>query len=201
MDNETYKLLEQDVRAAARVTGREWADVIDADDAEQEIWVRLLDAGVKTWSEIAGLEKPARVSVLNSIGHQIAMQHRDDYELFSGNYVYGTDQVRKLLGKGDFIDIETFDNASDLSFTERTDLISALERLKKRNAAYVNVIGRAFVAGDELDSTERKNLTRAVDALTHEMNRTNKARRAEYSEGPGTRKVTSNAQASFRTGE
>ena len=36
MDNSTYELLSQDVKTAARTTGREWADVLDADDAEQE---------------------------------------------------------------------------------------------------------------------------------------------------------------------
>lgn len=200
MDATTYSLLEKDVKAAARVTGREWADVIDAEDAEQEIWMLLLSRSEELPGNIASLDKAARMSVLVEIGHQIGVQYRDDYELFSGKYVYGTRQVRELLEKTDFVDIETFDNATDMSFTERTDLVSALARLKKRNARYVAVLGANFVQGEPIHSHAQE-LTRAVDALTHEMNRTHKARRAEHLTGPGTRKITSNAQASFRTGE
>lgn len=186
MDNSTYELLSQDVKTAARTTGREWADVLDADDAEQEIWARLLDAGTNVWTEIAGMEKPARISVLNEIGHQIGMRYRDEYELFSGNYVYGTKEVRKLLDGGNFLSLP--DRSDTLTLSERTDLISALERLRKRNAHYVDILIKQFVEHDPIH-THSQELTRAVDALTHEMNRVNRARQGEFVEGPGSRKA------------
>lgn len=212
MDTTTYNMLEPDVKTAAKTTAREWADVIDHDDAEQEIWLRILDAGQNTIDTIAGLDKPARVSVLTDIGHQIGMDYRDDYELFSGNYTYGTRQVRKMLENDALAGVEDesgvpiwelpesiikqLERTDTETVTERIDLMIGMSRLLKRNASYVQLLRDVYLNGvTPDDGTERKNLTRAVDALTKEMNRVHIARKAEYTEGPGTRKVLTNAEA------
>lgn len=212
MDQKTYDILAPDVKTAARTAGREWADVLEADDAEQEIWLLLLDRSDGLPGEIAALEQPARVSYLTEVAHQIGVQSRDDYELFSGNYLYGTRAVREMLDRdalggiaGDVgVAIPTWEvpealleqlNRTDTeTATERIDLGIGLKRLHKRNARYVAVIMAQFVDNQPIHDHSQE-LTRAVDALTHEMNRTHRARVANYTEGPGSRKAISNEQA------
>lgn len=211
MNDTTYNILQPDVRTAAKTTAREWADVIDADDAEQEIWFRILESSADYSEEIASLDKPARVRVLTEIGHQVALNYRDDFELFSGNHTYGTRQVRQMLGRDALAGvhegsgvpiwelpqpiIKQLERTDTETVTERIDLFIGMHRLEERNARYVYVIVQAFVK-DEWDRTNNgMELTRAVDALTREMNRTNRRRKAEYTDGPGTRRVISNAEA------
>lgn len=211
MDTTTYNALEPDVKTAAKTVGREWVDVIDQDDAEQEIWLLLLDRSDDLPGEIAALEKPARVSYLTEVGHQIAQQYRDDFELFSGNYTYGTRQVRKMLendalaGVSEESGVPLWElpetvikqlNRSDTeTVTERIDMFIGMSRLVKRNASYVDIITSAYLDRDFDRTKDGKALTRAVDALTKEMNRVHIARNADYTEGPGTRKAISNAKA------
>lgn len=216
MDTTTYNALAPDVKTAAKTVGREWADVIEADDVEQEIWLLLLDRSDDLPGEIAALDKPARVSYLTEVGHQIGMQYRDDYELFSGNYTYGTREIRELLDRdalgdlrGDFGDgtpiwelpmaiIEQLNRTDTETATTRIDLGTALKRLQSRNAWYVEVIVSNYVDGQPIHSHSQE-LTRAVDALTREMNRAHIARIANYTDGPGTRKAMSNVEAQFVT--
>jgi len=211
MDRTTYNLLAPDVRTAARTTAREWADVIDAEDAEQEIWLLLLSRSDDLPQQIAALEKPARVSYLIEVGHQIGQQYRDDYELFSGNYVYGTRQVRKMLeqnalagvdeGSGIPLwelpetEIKQLQRTDSMTVTERIDLLIGMQRLVRRNASYADLLVRAYLYDDFDRTNDGKALTRAVDALTKEMNRVHLGRKADYTEGPGIRQVVSNSKA------
>ena len=210
MDRTTYNLLAPDVRTAARTTAREWADVIDAEDAEQEIWLLLLSRSDDLPQQIAALEKPARVSYLIEVGHQIGQQYRDDYELFSGNYVYSVEQVRKML-KNDALagvedesgtplwelpetEIKRLQRTDSMTVTERIDLFLGMRQLAKRNAAYADYIKCRYLDGDWSHIHPEK-MSRAIEALAKEMNRIHIARKAEYTEGPGTRKALSNAEA------
>lgn len=215
MDTTTYNTLAPDVKTAAKTIGREWTDVIDADDVEQEIWLLLLDRSDELPGEIAALDKPARVSYLTEVGHQIGMQYRDDYELFSGNYTYGTRQVRKMLENDALAGVEEesgiplwelpetvikqLQRTDTETVTERIDLMIGMKRLLKRNAAYVDIIKQAYLGTDFDRTNDGKQLTRAVDAVTKEMNRVHIAQIADYTEGPGTRKVLSNSQAQAAT--
>jgi hypothetical protein len=220
---EAVALLHQEVKTAATTIGREWADVIDSDDAEQEIWLRLLGAGTNPETgieyvvEVAGWDIKVRTSVLKEIGHQIGMQYRDDYELFSGNYVYGTREVRDMLDRG-VLDsengdygvpdvpiwempesvIEQISRTDTDTATERIDLFLGLKRLARRNSSYFIAIHNRYVLDLPIDnstSTESNRLTRAVDSLAREMNGAHRKRVAEHIEGPGTRTVLTNVQA------
>lgn len=222
MDATTYELLAPDVKTAARTTARQWPDVIDRDDAEQEIWLRLLDAGQGVVDSTVALDKPARVSMLTEIGHQIAMKERDAHELFSGNFYYSTDEVRKLLENGALLDIEDhaygtgghFYNPDRVAGGEteslfdltgsRSDVKTGMERLAKRNSRYhgeiINRYQVSFYDPPVLDQSARKVLQRAVDALSREMNHARTAARAVPHEGPGSREVVSNYDAIRHTG-
>lgn len=201
-----------DIKRAARRVAREWADVIDADDAEQEIALRILDLTEPKVRELYELDRGLRISVLTEIGHQIGMKYRDDYELFSGNHRYGTREVRRMLENDalagvaeeagtplwqlpDTIILQLQKTQTE-TVTERIDLFLGMKKLAERNSGYYALIFNNYVLGiSPSDGTERKNLTRAVDALTREMNSAHRRRVAEYTEGPGTRPVISGEQA------
>lgn len=194
MDQTTYNLLAPDVKTAAKTTAREWPGTIDEQDAEQEIWLELLDSGQKTIDIITGMERPNRVATLSHYGHRIAARYRDDYEVFSGNYTYGTKQVRRLLESDALADVDPgfwtlpetelkkLDRPDEVSVTEHMDLLVGMQRLVKKNANYADILVQAFMR-NEPSHTYRVELTRAVDALTVEMNRSNSAQRFDHRNG------------------
>lgn len=202
-----------DVQSAARKVAREWADVITAEDAEQEIWLRILSSSNDYLSKIVELEKAARVAVLAQIGHQVGLKYRDDYELFSGNHRYGTYQVRELLDSGVLagrVDeaiplwempesvVRQIERTDNETLTEMMDLFGGLKALYRRNPRYAEIIESEYGANpsiEPLDNADRVRLTRAVDALTSAMNNAHRRSFAEYSEGPGSRKATSNEKS------
>lgn len=216
MTEDDYRALESDVKTAARTTAREWEGMIDADDAEQEVWVRLLESP-SSMTEILGMDKPARVSALTRIGRQIGSQYRDDYGYFSGNYSYGTEEVREMLDRGALDSEETsgdfgagmpplwelplniigkLERTDTETATERVDLVLGVRGLRdSKSPYYAEIINRYVYDITPQDGGARKQLTRAVDALTNEMNRVNTRRKAGYEQGPGTRKVMTNAEA------
>lgn len=190
MDNTTYELLKPDVVTAAKTAARGWPGIIDEDDAEQEIWLRLLEAGQSTLDKVAGMDRPLRVSSLSDIGHQIGARYRDDYELFSGNFRYGTQEVRKMLEDDALAGvhdgsvgplwalpdtvIQQLTKTESMTVTERIDMMLGMKKLVNESAPYADMLVRVFVEGETgLDGSGRKELTRAVDALTRNMNRIN----------------------------
>ena len=214
MEN-VVNLISDDVKRAARTTAREWEDVIDVDDAEQEIWSRILESSKGYAAQISALEKEPRQGLLAKIGHQIGMKYRDDYELFSGNHRYGTYQVKELLEAG-ILDrvadeaiavwelpesvVRQIERTDNETLTEMIDLFEGLKDLRKRNEKYASLIVSEYRDGDRTESmsaTDRKSLTRAIDALAVSMNNCHRRKVAEYLEGPGTRKVISNEKARF----
>lgn len=207
--NDGNAVIADDVKTAARTTAREWADVIDADDAEQEIWERLLDSSKNYVDQVAELTKWERIALLTKIGHQVGMEYRDSYELFSGNHRYGTDQVRVLLEAGVLnrvVDeaiplwelpesiIQKIERTDNETLSEMIDLFDGLRALSKRNEKYARFILAEFRDGQPIHE-HRRQLTRAVDALASAMNNSHRRQVAEYEQGPGTRKVISNEKA------
>lgn len=89
--------LTNEVRQAAKTVARGWDGVVEADDVEQEIWVYLLEK--RQVYAIQKLEEQHRRNLLRRIGTQISQQHRADYEAFTGNFLYSTDDVRAILEK------------------------------------------------------------------------------------------------------
>lgn len=215
-----YKVLEPDVKTAARTTAREWDGVIEADDAEQEIWLHLLERP-NVMAEIVAMDRPARVLMLTKTGRQIGSQARDDYSYFSGNYSYGTEEVRGMLDRGalesdeatgDFGAVDTalwelpesailkLNRTDTETATERVDLVLGMKGLRDSQSPYFADIVNRYVLGMPCtDVSARKRVQRAVDALAVEMNRVNTRRRFEH-DGLGSRKVVPNTTAHGRTG-
>lgn len=184
-----YIEIHEDVTRAARATASSWPDVIEADDAEQEIWLNLLETSEKNRTEIYELDEGARFALLKKMGSQIAQGYRDDYELFHGNFYYGTEHVREILdGVSLFSDEPQDVNPGSETATERADLKEALEVLYEKNPQYAVYIEADFRDNDPIHDHPEK-LKRSIDALTKEMNRSHNRKRAKHADGPGTRKI------------
>src|SRR5690606_24191413 len=121
-----------------------WPGIIDEDDAEQEIWTRLIEAGEHTQVLLSEMEKRNRLASPVEIGHQIAARERDDVEVFRGNYFYGTQHVRRLLKDENLLKFEG-DRPDSISHTEWIDLTNGMRRLRSKNAAYTHLIGEVFL--------------------------------------------------------
>lgn len=184
-----------EVTRAARITARRWPGVIDSEDAEQEIWVRLLESDYL--DRLAEMDSAARTHVLGRIGGQVASRYRDDYEAFSGNLSYGTDEVRAMLRAGLLARQRRELDPSSETLTEFLDLHEGAQSLRDGSPQYAETIHKVFLEGGTVD--HRMQVTRAVDALTREMNRVSSRRFALHADGPGTRTVLSNAQAHYVT--
>lgn len=181
-----------EVDKVARGVAAEWSEVIDPEDLVQEIWLIITD---RRYTEtLAGLEPAARFSTLRKIGHQIAMQYRADHDWFSNQYHYSTTEVRKLLQDG------RLSKERSRTETEWLDLDEGWALLMDRNVNYSEILVQAFTLNtfDNTTGTARKDLSRAVDALTRCMNSAHKRRHAAH-DGPGSRKAVRNGHAQAMT--
>lgn len=201
MDDTTYKTLAPLVQQAAFTVAGKWPGIIkDPRDLQQDIWVRLLEAGQHTIDVLMSMDRNNQLVTLRDIGHQLAAKERDDYDLFSGNWTYSTKDVRDLLKNGGLF--ATPEVPGDLTHSVVVDLRGGYEKLVKKNAAYAETLTQTFVH-ENVDSTTngRKALQRAVDALAIEMNRYRRGREEAHTGGPGSRTVMSNTDWERATGD
>lgn len=178
------KLLPE-IQQAAKKTARDWNGIISADDAEQEIVIRLLEDAYA--EKLLCFDQNARTETLEKIGRQIASDYRTDYDHFTGNFFYSTNDVREILERGALHEERVSTN------TERLDLDEGMALLKRRNERYAKMLGRRYLAGEEVK--ERMVLSRAVDLLTDCMNNVHRNREIAYSDGRGSREIISRQRA------
>ncbi|MEO6086934.1 MAG: hypothetical protein ABIQ18_27865 [Umezawaea sp.] len=175
--------LNADIEWAGRVVSQEWPGIIEADDARQEIWVKILESPTYV-EQLTAMPHKGRRRALAIIGHRAASRYRADFEVFSANVRYSTSEVRALLEDGALLDDrEVFDAA-------HLDVEIALGDLVPRHS---DIITARYARGAMV--TDTKAVTRAVDALTAAMNRSARARAAVRGDSPGSRRAMSNASA------
>lgn len=178
--------LQQLVKAAARRVAAQWPSVVEKDDLEQEIVLHLIERPGALARLFEEPEQQVRQSFLIKVGHQIASKEQQDYDRFSGNYLYDTAEVRG------FLDRQIWTIKDKLS-AEKQDLEEGLSILAERNSkAYAEIVNRFFHDIVPADSAGRMRVLRAIETLTELMNRTGAERRRAYTEGPGSRKAIPN---------
>lgn len=205
--------LHDELVRAARSIHSEWPDVIDNWEdllADMQIKLAKENQALKVWV----LEPDSRRKVLKKIARQIASDMRDQFEYFSGNFRYSTDEVRNLLNRGAlaFVAQDIVDRDGDLpqewaDTSANWDKIEAKKRVRvnydsmdlrvhfsKLDARHRTILIRKFIADEILNGDERKELTRAVDTLTRLLNRGHRVA-VDNHQGPGSRSVLSNSQA------
>jgi hypothetical protein len=206
--------LSREIKKAAQAVAYQWPGVVEADDLEQDISVKLLESTASLY-KVLGFDDKGKINALIQIGHQIAAQERTDYEIFSGNFKYSVNEVKKLLtdralhnespGLGSNWSISDkfskggeFEDAVLNKSSAETDLKRGMKKLKATNSAYAEIIERRYLRDELIPKDEegaRTRLSRALTSLTTNMNRSYKQRHAARSDGPGTRKVVSSAGA------
>lgn len=189
--------MQREIERAARHLELEWPEVVDSwEDLASDIQVKLVEENQAV--NLLAYEPKPRKKALFRIAQRIASQMRDDYEYFSGNYLYSTDEVRKVLEKGALAGVfqhEVKDGSvlepAVATTVEHQDVAASYAELEPHHR---QILLRRYGLGDVLDNAERMTVTRAVDALTATLNRNRRRDVAEY-EGPGSRQAISNTRA------
>lgn len=170
-------------KAARSVAGRNSA--VDWEDIAQDVWVRMLE-DLSYYHELCAQEDP--FPSLKKVAKQEMYKANNALEFFTGNYTYTSGEVRGLLSEY-LIDVELE------VIAEHVDLVEGLLLLRTSNSSYFKILIDKHVHG--VEPRDAKYTQRAVEKLTEMMNQVNKAARYSY-EGPGSRKVMTNAQANAR---
>jgi hypothetical protein len=200
------------VMKAAKAVARNWPGVIEDDDLEHDMLVRLLETP-NSVEKIYEMENKSRVQALTWMGHQIAKGERTSFEHFSGNFRYSVNEVKKLLAGGmlrgmnpatgsswaaeDYVATDgSFEDGLLNRYSTELDLVRAMVRLEDKNHEAARAIVLRYLVGRvPKGSKDEMTLSRGLEYLTEEMNRSFKKQHAEAPDGPGTRKVFSNASA------
>jgi len=202
--------MDRDIERVARHMEMEWPEVVDSwQDMANDIMTRLVKDNQAV--TVANLEYKARKKVLHRIGQQIASAMRDDYEHFTGNFLYSTGEIRSILSSGilsglsEVVEGGEVDDARSWVYNgvkqtrtrlEHVDVLNAYMDLEKSHQTWLI---RRFVNNEVIDSAnDRKSVTRAVDRLTDILNRKRRRSVAEHN-GPGARKAVRNTQSRQET--
>lgn len=182
----------QKVDKVAKSTAYKWTD-LDWEDIRQDMWVWMLD-NPNEYTKLMEDDWDTRDKKLRKIGSQVAVAEVHGYEQYSGQYIYGTDEVRGWLRENIIL------KSDDSVISERLDLSLAMMELNETNKSYFSVIIDRYVHERELNGAERKRLTLAVEKLTLLMNQIHNFNEYTYEDGPGARKVLSNSTSVAITG-
>jgi hypothetical protein len=188
----SFDLFQKQVRKAAQTVAWQWPGVLEVEDAEQELWLELMDKSTMTKLRDSFDDKN-RLSALIKMGHRIANEAFNDYQLATGNLRYSVNAVKKILE-----DAANQEKHPEVKLLTRSDLFSltrGMEILRGKNAGHADAISSRYREGEVPKGAAADRLRKALVALTTHMNRSYKQQYAERSDGPGTRKAISNVAA------
>ncbi len=213
--------LKVEVEKAAKTVAFKWPNVVSADDMEQELYLHLLESPGSVEKLLNEFNDKDRLNAVVAIGHKIAGKERDDYEVFSGNFRYSVNEVKTLLEdralhhespelgsnwsvSEDFIQGGEFEDKVINKLASETDLRKGMKMLRAKNSKYAELVTRRYLLG-EIPSENtpeaaraRDTLSRALTALTKEMNRSFKEQQRDH-DGPGSRKPVSAQKAHYKS--
>ena len=211
--------LSKEVTKAAKSVTYQWPGIVEADDLEQDIYMKLLETPNSVEKLLNDFDDKQRLNAIIQIGHQIASKERADYDVFSGNFRYSVDEVRRLLENRalhhedpslgsnwtiseDYVKGGEFEDAVLTKLASETDLRNGMKRLRKANPGYADMIQRRYFTGESIvEGSDRTRLSRALTALATQMNRSFKRQFAERPDGPGTRKATHRRSAQVKSSQ
>ncbi|WP_099051378.1 hypothetical protein [Mycobacteroides salmoniphilum] len=182
------------IAKAARSVAYQWPGVVEADDVEQAIYLKLLESP-GTVAKVEGFEERAKYRFLTRMGHQIASQERTDYDYYKGAFNYSVDDVKSAL-KDRILTVPVFEKGQ---IEIGCDLFDALGGLK---VEYIEAIYTRY-AEDAVPTpgAAQKRLSDALGRLTDEMNKVAKRNFAAREDGPGTRASITPAAAQYLSKE
>lgn len=148
---------QDDVRKAARKAAYS-STSCTAEDIEGDLWVYLLGR----FDYNAELDETHLRYLIRRQANTIAAKERRDYDHFRGGFTYTPAVVRAILADAVWTDVE---EVPDLEARFDVETEFALLPLRQQQ-----ILFRHFAAGDVLNATERKDLTRAVDRIADRLN-------------------------------
>lgn len=182
------------VEKVAKSTSYKWTD-LDWEDIRQDMWVWLME-NVPQLEQYQEDSYDDRDKKLRRVGTQVAVAEIHGYEQYSGQYIYGRDEVRSLLELGVPLQRDDMGTA-----TERSDLSMALMEMRDTNKAQFEVLTNRYFKGVyESTDANYKMMERALDKVTLLMNQIHNFNEYTYENGPGARKVLSNSTSLAITG-
>lgn len=189
----TFDVFERQVRKAARSVAFQWPEILTGEEAEQELWVRLMEtpASIKT---LHGFDDKQRLNALIEMGHQIANKLLTEEMIATGNFRYSINTVKGILA--DAAEQERDPEAKKVTKSALLDMTRGMEVLRDRNAGYADAITSRYRDGEvPVNHSAAMRLSRALESLTTCMNREYKRKHAVRDDGPGTRNAISNLAA------
>lgn len=166
------------MEAAAGRVAKKWPNTTSKEDLYQDLVVHFLESP-GSLEALAQLPPDKRLARLVAIGHERAAAARDDMEVFSGQFSYSVDEVRKLAERGAVLQrVKDYDAPS-------IDLQESMVLLKKRNRDYWSAITERYV-NEETNADNpaaRMVLQRALESLTTLMNRARASKRYTFTNG------------------
>jgi hypothetical protein len=168
---------------AAKTVAYQWPTVVDEDDIQQDIYINLLESPGSVDKLLDDFEAKDRLNAIIAIGHKIASKERLDYEVFSGNFRYSVNEVKRMLEKGGLRGNSTKSSAFQ-------DLHQSLDGISQE---YRECLWSKYVQNiTPTSGYDKTQVSRALEALTTEMNRSFKN---QPNAGPGSRAKISAAKA------
>jgi len=210
MENETAEKYGESIRKAAVNASFEWKDV-SADDIEQDMWIRLLEApgAVDT---LDTFEPDVARKFLFQMAKQVAAKDKQRTRISKGDFNYSTGEVRRRLDQGALSSLGAgemgswaadeessgtgngYTDTSGATASFMVDLTGSLQALKLKNERYFNLIVAKYLLQEGFNHADDMAATRALKSLTNLMNFGYKKDMGEY-EGPGLRKKPTRAAA------
>lgn len=182
-------ILKPEVTKAAKSVAYQWPGILDAEEAEQSIYLHLMERP-GTIEKIIDMDKKARYRAVVGIGHQLAKKERTDYNYFKGSFKYCVDEVKSMLKAG------VLSKSSTRFSGDTSDLRDALLVLKERSPQYHSAILHRYVAGVvPAQGADAERLSASLRSLTDEMNQAHHRNHMLRDDGPGTRKAVSSEKA------
>lgn len=166
-----------DIEKVAGRVAKKWPQATTQEDLFQDLVVHFLERP-GSLETLAGLPKSDREAILTRVAHQTASASRDDLDVFSGQFAYSVDEVRKLAERGAALNrVQAFDAPS-------IDFQASLELLKKRNRDYWSAIIERYVNDTvPAQGAAAMVLSRALESLTTLMNRARATKQYEFTNG------------------
>lgn len=182
------------IAKAARSVAYQWPGVVEADDVEQAIYLKLLESP-GTVAKVGEYEERAKYRFLTRMGHQIASQERTDYDYYKGAFNYSVGDAKNAL-KGGILTAVVFEKGQ---VEIGCDLFDALGELK---IEYVEAIYMRYALNAVPKDTKSKDtLKNGLARLTDEMNKVAKRKFSAREDGPGTRATVTPASAQYLSKE
>lgn len=172
---------------------------VDAEDIKQELDVMLVEKKEQFLAQ-DNPESYIRVS-MKHCATAFCKRERSAQMFWTDDYLYRPDDVRELLQEH-YEAIEKAWIPEDARTENGNDAVVMLVDIEQAvaslNVSYKSILFRKYVLDDVEEPKDRQTLSRAVRKVTEVLNTKRKRDMANH-EGPGARKVISNAHAQYQT--